>query len=86
MTAAIDPEQALRAIQATREGLAAAGYAIDVERRGDQIVFSVRAEQGACEECLVPKPIFVDILGRELADAGITAGAFDVVYPLDDQA
>ena len=81
----IDPDQASRAIHATREGLAAAGYAIEVNVREDALVFNVRAEDGACEECLVPKAIFVDILGRELADAGIQAARLEVVYPLDSE-
>lgn len=80
----IDAEQAARAIHATREGLAAAGYAIDVQGRGAGLLFTVRALDGACEECLVPKPIFVDILGRELADAGLAVGQLEVIYPLDD--
>jgi hypothetical protein len=82
---AIDPEAASRAIHQTRDGLAAAGYAIDVEAPAGELVFSVRAQDGACEDCLVPKPIFVDILGRELADAGLQVASFQVVYPLDDE-
>lgn len=73
-----------RAIQATRESLAAAGYAIDVAEDANRLVFNVKAVDGACEECLVPKAVFVDILGRELAEAGVPAASFDVVYPLDD--
>ena len=38
---------------------------------------------GACEECLVPKPVFASILGRELAEGGIEAGEFDVAYPVE---
>lgn len=81
----IDLERASSAIHATREGLAAAGYAIDVNTRGGTLVFSVRAEDGACEECLVPKSIFVDILGRELADAGLQVASLEVLYPLDEE-
>jgi hypothetical protein len=81
---AIDLQAASSAIHQTRDGLAAAGYAIDVDAPAGELVFRVRAEPGACEDCLVPKPIFVDILGRELADAGISVPSFEVVYPLED--
>jgi len=80
----LDPEAARQAIGATREGLSAAGYAIDVSVRDDRLVFAVRAQTDACAECLVPRPIFIDILGRELADAGLQVDDFDLLYPLDD--
>jgi len=82
---AIDLQAASEAIHQTRDGLAAAGYAIDVDAPAGELVFTVRAQEGACEDCLVPKPIFLDILGRELADAGLQVGSFRVVYPLDDE-
>lgn len=82
----LDLEAAARAIAATREGLAAAGYAIDVSVRGGRLAFAVRAGEGACEECLVPRPIFMDILGRELAEAGVKVDAFDLLYPLDEDS
>ena len=71
-----------RAISATREGLEASGYAIECSERGGRLVFTIRATEGACEECLVPKPVFTSILGRELADGGIEAGEFEVAYPV----
>ncbi|KAB2874508.1 MAG: hypothetical protein F9K36_07645 [Burkholderiaceae bacterium] len=81
-----DLDVAARAIGATREGLAAAGYTIDVSARSGRLVFTVRADEGACEECLVPRPIFTDILGRELAEAGVKVDSFDLLYPLDDDS
>lgn len=72
-----------RAITATREGLEASGYAIDCAQREGRLVFTIRAMEGACEECLVPKPVFTSILGRELAEGGIEAGEFDVAYPVE---
>lgn len=77
-------DEASRAIHATRESLAAAGYAIDVAAQADGLVFNVKAVDGACEECLVPKVVFVDILRRELAEAGIDGESVQVMYPLDE--
>ena len=71
------------AISATREGLEASGYAIDCAERNGRLSFTIRAMDGACEECLVPKPVFASILGRELAEGGIEAGEFDVAYPVE---
>lgn len=78
-------EAAERAIHATREGLRAAGYRIDVGASAGRLSFSVRAEPDACEECLVPRAIFATILGRELQEAGIDAAGFELRYPLDDE-
>ncbi len=79
-------EAVSRSIDATREGLAASNYSIDCRDGGDgRLVFTVRALDDACEECLVPKEIFVDILMRELQDGGIAASQVDVIYPLDDE-
>jgi hypothetical protein len=80
-----DLQRVAQAIVATREGLAAAGFNIDVDERGGRLRFAVKAGAEACAECLVPKAIFEDILGRELADGGIEAGSFDLQYPLDDE-
>ena len=69
------------AISATREGLDASGFAIDCAGRGDTLVFTLRPLEGACDDCLVPKAVFTSILSSELADAGITPAAIDVIYP-----
>lgn len=79
----IDLQAVSEAITATREGLDAAGFAIDIEARGGSLVFTLRPLANACPECLVPKVIFTDILSRELSEAGITASALEVEYPAD---
>ncbi|MFT3821756.1 MAG: hypothetical protein QM750_29740 [Rubrivivax sp.] len=81
----IDLQRVTQAISATREGLAAAGFSIDVDERGGRLRFAVKAGPEACGECLVPRVIFEDILGRELADGGIEADGFELQYPLDDE-
>ena len=79
----IDLSAVANAISATREGLEASGYAIDCADREGRLLFTIRALEGACEECLVPKPVFTSILGRELSEGGIQVDAFDVAYPIE---
>lgn len=71
------------AISGTREGLAASGYEIDCDEKAGRLVFTVRALADACEECLVPKPVFTAILRQELGEGGIQVEAIDVVYPAE---
>ena len=79
----IDLNAVSKAIFATREGLEASGFAIDCADQGGRLLFTIRALEGACEDCLVPKPVFTSILSRELADGGIAVDAIDVVYPVE---
>ena len=81
----IDLQRVTQAIGATREGLAASGFRIDVAERGGRLRFAVEAGADACAECLVPRGIFEAILGRELAEGGIEAEGFELLYPLDDE-
>lgn len=79
----IDLTAVAAAISGTREGLAASGYQIDCNEQTGRLVFTVRALADACEECLVPKPIFTSILRQELGEGGIQVEAIDVVYPVE---
>lgn len=79
----IDLTVVAAAISGTREGLAASGFEIDCAEQAGHLVFTVRALEGACEDCLVPKPIFASILKQELGDGGIHVEAFEVVYPVE---
>ena len=76
-----DLDAVATAIIGTREGLEASGFAIDCTGQDERLVFTLRALEGACEDCLVPKAVFTSILARELADGGIAAAGIDVVYP-----
>lgn len=80
---AIDLTSVSRAIAPTREGLKAAGFDIDIDELGGILSFTLLPLSDACAECLVPKPIFLDILGRELAGAQIVVDAIEVHYPAD---
>jgi len=82
-TMSIDLDAVARAISATREGLAASGFAIDCAADDRRLSFAVRALDNACEECLVPKPVFESILARELGDAGIAFEALHISYPVE---
>jgi hypothetical protein len=62
--------------------LAADGYGLLVTITGPAAVrLDVRAGEGACRECLVPRDVFADIAGRRLADALGGTWAVEVVYP-----
>jgi hypothetical protein len=85
--AGLDTDFVSRAIAATREGLAASNYTIDCADDGDgRLVFAVRALGRCVRRVPAPKPIFVDVLKRELGDSGIEPAHLDVVYPLEDEA
>lgn len=80
----INPQRVAHAIKDTRESLAAAGFSIEIGERGGLLSFAVKPGPEACPECLVPKAVFEDILGRELAEGGIQPASFELAYPLDE--
>lgn len=80
---ALDMEAVNRAIIGTREGLEASGFALDCTDQDGRLRLTIRALEGACEDCLVPKPVFTSILSRELGDGGVTVKGIDVVYPVE---
>jgi hypothetical protein len=43
----------------------------------------VLARPEACAECLVPKSLFLQMVRDEIAEAGLSAGPIDVIYPED---
>ncbi|MGK9283487.1 hypothetical protein [Sinorhizobium meliloti] len=71
------------ALKATFEGLDAAGYALDVSVAGAELQMTVSAMDGACPECLVPKPLFLQMVKDELKEGGISFSAISVRYPKD---
>lgn len=80
---AIDLAAVSAAIEGTRVGLDAAGFGIECDDRGGRLVLVVQAKEGACEDCLVPKPVFASIVGKELSDAGLAITDFEVEYPVE---
>jgi hypothetical protein len=72
------------ALEPTRQGLEAAGFALELADRDGRLRMTVVAAEGACEDCLVPKSLLRQMAGDEIAAAGIApVAAIDVVYPAD---
>lgn len=82
--ATIDPAALERSLALTREGLAEANYALHATHEGGGVLrLRVSALEDACEECLVPKAIFVDILRAQLLEGGVDPTRIEVDYPID---
>ena len=79
----IDLDAVSKAIEGTRAGLDAAGYSIACAETAGRLQLTIAARDGACEDCLVPKPVFTTIVQRELDDQGIQVAAIDVIYPVE---
>lgn len=80
----LDLESVRRATAGSREGLLASGFELDCsDGPGGALRFTIRALPDACDECLVPKPVFTAILQQELKDAGLTVGGIELVYPVE---
>ncbi|HMG44216.1 MAG TPA: amidohydrolase family protein [Acidimicrobiales bacterium] len=71
------------ALDPLARSLAADGYRLDVVAIADgRARLDVRAGEGACDDCLVPKEVFVGIAANRLERAGIEL-ALEVSYPVD---
>lgn len=79
----LDLPQVTEAIRATREGLDAAGFDVTCTDDAGRLVLTLQARADACEECLVPKAIFLSIVRQELADGGVGVTDVDVIYPVE---
>jgi len=72
-----------KALEPTRQGLDAAGFDLDVTEAAGKLRMLVRARDGACEDCLVPKDLFRRMAADEIREAGLPQTELEVVYPLD---
>lgn len=70
-------------LAATREGLDAGHFSLDIAERDGRLVLMVGAKPEACAECLVPKSLFLQMVRDEIAEGGLEIGGIDVVYPED---
>jgi len=73
-------------LAATREGLDAGHFSLEVTERDGRLLLTVGAKPEACAECLVPKSLFLQMVRDEIAEGGLEVGAIDLVYPLDNPA
>lgn len=71
------------ALAATREGLEVAGFSLQVTERAGRLNLTIGANEGACEECLVPKSLFLQMVRDEIAAGGEKVDGIDVVYPVE---
>jgi len=74
------------ALGATREGLEVAGFSLNLGENNGRLSLTVGANEGACEECLVPKSLFLQMVRDEMAAGGVEVDGIDVVYPADRKA
>ncbi len=65
-------------IDALRAALETDGYLIDVRDVDGRVEARISATAGACEDCLVPKPVFRAMLRQAL---GVPEDAIDLRYP-----
>jgi hypothetical protein len=61
-----------------RMALEADGYGIDVSVRGPRLLARITASPEACADCLVPRPLMLAMLEREL---GVPGASIDLSYP-----
>jgi hypothetical protein len=69
------------ALSDIRGFLMADGYDLGVERTADGVEIRVIASEAVCSDCLVPQPIFRDIVVTTLAKAGLDVDDLEIRYP-----
>jgi hypothetical protein len=70
-------------IEKLRSMLQPDGYDLVVAAtEGDRVDLVVVAGDDACEECLVPKVVFEEIVSQHLVPAGLLLGS--LTYPTDE--
>jgi hypothetical protein len=74
-------EEITAALRPLGEGLEHDGYALAVAVRDAGVALRIVAGPEACEECLVPKELMAALATQALADAGLSPGRLEIVYP-----
>lgn len=70
------------ALQALADGLEADGYSLTTSVDSEGIVNArIEASEDACNDCLVPQPVFETMIHRLLQQNDIGHAAIEVVYP-----
>ena len=65
-------------LRTMRAALEADGYLLDVSEEGERLEARVSAGPGACEDCLVPKPVLLAMLRQAL---GVPEQTIDLWAP-----
>jgi hypothetical protein len=73
-------------LASTREGLEVAGFSLQVAERNGRLSLTIGAREAACEECLVPKSLFLQMVRDEIAAGGEKVDGIDVIYPVDQKS
>jgi hypothetical protein len=79
----IDLDAMSAALEPTRQGLDAAGFALSLADDGGRLCLTVIAGEAACEDCLVPKSLFKQMASDEIREAGLAAVDLEILYPID---
>ncbi|MDF3311875.1 hypothetical protein P3H15_43630 [Rhodococcus sp. T2V] len=77
----VDVTRARELLADLRGPLESDGYALIVEADGPGLRISVEAGPDACAGCLVPQPLFANIVTKTLADGGLDFGGVELSYP-----
>ena len=79
-----DVDAAASALQPFSSGLAADGYSLVVTAPdGEGLVVEIVAGPDACEDCLIPKEMFVGMLSARLGSEEVAFSELTLVYPTD---
>ena len=79
----IDVDALRTALQPTLTGLDAAGFDLALKDEGGKLQMLVSARPESCEDCLVPKSLFLQMAADEVREAGLAAVDMEVLYPID---
>ncbi|MFC0247781.1 hypothetical protein ACFFIO_04635 [Citricoccus parietis] len=63
-----------------RQTLAADGYILTIDESGDRLDARIRAEDGVCGDCLVPKNLMAAMISNA---TGTAADSIDITYPTE---
>lgn len=71
------------ALDPMRQQLAVDGYGLRATPDGGVLEVEVFAQDGACEDCLIPKDLFGAMVDDQLQQAGLSFDDLRVSYPVD---
>ncbi len=79
-----DVQSAVIALHPFTSGLAVDGYSLTVSRSGGEgLGVKISAGPDACEDCLIPKEMFREMLASRLNSEGVKFSNLVVTYPND---
>ncbi len=80
----LDLTSAVSALETFATGLAADGYTLEVARTGpEELTVEIVPGFDACEDCLIPKGLFSEMISHRLRSEGVRFSELFLVYPTD---